>query len=230
MNTPKIFAASILLGTLLFLSSCKKEDSSDVNQDKIYAEYELYYDANQNKTYASAVFKFSNALGTNLQLTAPSYIRFNGDTIPYAPVFAYYRKEYAGQINSGTFVFATTDGTLYTNTVSLPSSISNPAVDTISKSNSFTYPWIGNAVAANESVGLTIAHTANAAYFKYFLQLTVGANDLVLGAADLNYLPVGPATCSIERTKETSASATTSAGGRARGKYRALNTNTYIKN
>src|SRR5262245_21459177 len=92
----KPIALLTILSTFMSLSSCKKEDSDDVNQDKIYAEYELFYDKNTDKTYASAVFKFSNALGTNLQLTSPSEVKFNSDVIPWDPVFSYYRKEYAG--------------------------------------------------------------------------------------------------------------------------------------
>jgi len=216
-------------GILLF-TSCKKEDSDDVNQDKIYAEYELFYDQNQDKTYASAVFKFSNALGTNLQLTSPSEVRFGTDVIPFDAAFAYYRKEYSGKINSGTFKFTDTEGTAYTNTVYLADTLANPAIDSISKSVSYTYTWLGSSVAANNTVGLTLSNVASPLNAKYFLQYTTGANNLVLGAADLNYLPNGPTTCHLERTIETVAPSVTSAGGKIRGKYKAWNRTVIIKN
>lgn len=125
-NLFPIFSFGIILLFTWILQSCTKENSSDVNQDKIYAEYELAYDENLDKTYASCVFKFSNAFGTNLQLSAPSEIKFGNDVLTFDPLLSYYRKEYAGLVTSGTFTFTDTAGVSYQNTVTLPSSISNP--------------------------------------------------------------------------------------------------------
>lgn len=220
---PLVFIAAVI-------TSCTKEESKDVSQDKIYAEYELFYDKNQDKTYASAIFKFSNVLGTQLQLTAPSEIKCNGDIIPYDPVFAYYRKEYAGMVTTGTFVFKDTDGKVYTNVISNIKTITNPVIDTISKSSSYTYTWVGDALATKESAAITVANAANGVYFQYFYQNTVGSTNFVMGASNLNNLPTGMAVCHLERTIEKAAGSVTSAGGKIRGKYKALNTNVYIKN
>lgn len=217
-----------LLITTAFVS-CKKEDSKDVSQDKIYAEYELFYDKGQDKTYASAIFKFSNALGTQLQLTSPSEVRFGSDIIPYDPVFAYYRKEYAGLITTGNFTFKDTNGKSYVNTVSVSKIITNPAIDTIKRTGAFTYNWIGDNVSSNELIGLTIVNVTNPANFQLFLQGAVGSTNLILPLTQLNQLPVGMSYCQLDRQIETVAPNVTSAGGKIRGKYRAVNTNLYIK-
>jgi hypothetical protein len=228
--TIKLFLTLTVICFFAFLlESCKKEASSDVNQDKIYAEYELFYDKNTDKTYASAIFKFSNVAGTQLELTAPSEIKFNGDIIPFDPVFAYYRKEYSGRINSGTFVFKDTNGKSYANSVNLAKDIQNLAIDTIGRTGSYTYTWGGNALAANEAIGLTIINYTNKANFQYFLQYTVNSTNIVLSLKQLNQLPIGMAYCQLDRQIETDASQVTSAGGRIRGKYRALNSDVYIK-
>ena len=211
------------------LSSCQKADSKDVNQDKIYVEYELFYDKNTDKTYASAIFKFNNSAGTQLQLTSPSEVKFNNDVIPYDPFFAYYRKEYAGQINSGTFNFKDKDGKIYSNTVNLAKLIGNPSIDTIKRVGSYVYSWLGDSLATNEFVGLTIGNNANAANFQVFLQYAVSSKNLVLPLNQLNQLPVGMSYCQLDRAIQTNASHVTSAGGLIRGKYRALNKNLYIK-
>ncbi len=224
------FILPFMFVTAMAITSCKKEDSKDVSQDKIYAEYELSYDKNTDKTYASAIFKFSNALGTNLQLTAPSEVKFGADVIPYDPVFAYYRKEYAGLVSNGTFTFKDKDGVAYTNTISSYAVVTNPAIDTISKSSSYTYTWVGTSVAANEAMGLTIANLANQLTFQYFYQNAVGSTNIILSASQLNNLPTGMAVCHIDRVIEKAASSVTSAGGKIRGKYRALDKNVYIKN
>jgi hypothetical protein len=49
-NLFPIFSFGVVLLFAWILQSCKKENSSDVNQDKIYAEYELAYDENLDKT------------------------------------------------------------------------------------------------------------------------------------------------------------------------------------
>ncbi|MDD5571572.1 MAG: hypothetical protein PHD97_10540 [Bacteroidales bacterium] len=226
MNTKKIIA---IFGLLAFLFSCKKENSEDVNQDKIYAEYEIYYDHNADKTYASAVFKFSNALGTNLQLTAPSEVKFNNDLIPYDPTFAYYRKEYAGKIMTGTFTFKDTQGKTFTNTVNFMKTVENPTIDTIAKANSYTYAWVGDSIIANERIDLTMSCVASPAILQYFLQTTVNSKNFVLSQSQLNNLPTGLANCDLSRHCETTASAVTSAGGKIKSKYRALNKTVYIK-
>lgn len=227
----KIFLCSfsILAASLLFFS-CKKEDSSDVNQQKIYAEYELFYDANAGKTYASAVFKFSNALGTNLQLTSPSEVKFGSDVIPYDPVFAYYRKEYAGMVNSGTFTFKDQGGTTYTNSVTLPAAITAPTIDTINRAlGAYTFTWAGDSITPNTWVNLTINNTANALNYQYFLQNTANAKNIVLGLSQLNQLPIGAAFTQLERVYQTNAPSVTSAGGLVRSKYKPLNKNLYVK-
>lgn len=224
----KAAVAFTILSGLLF--SCQKPaDSKDVKQDKIYAEYELFYDKNSDKTYASAAFKFNDALGTPLTLSSPSEIKFNGDVIPFDPIFNYYRKEYAGQINSGTFNFKDADGTVYSNNVNLAKVITNPTIDTIKRVGSYTYAWIGDSVTANEIVGLTIGNNANTLNFQVFTQNAVNSKNIVLPLNQLNQLPVGSSYCILDRTTQKNATNVTSAGGLIRGKYRALNKNLYVK-
>jgi hypothetical protein len=230
MKNLKLKLISTIITAVIVLSSCGKEDSADVNQDKIYAEYELFYDKNNDKTYASAVFKFSNVTGTNLQLTAPSEIKFNGDVIPYDATFAYYRKEYAGIINSGTFTFKDTDGLTYTNPVSLAKIITNPVIDTIKRANgAYTYTWVGDSVRQNELIGLTIGSVANPLDLEVFLQGAVSSKNFVLPLTQLNGLAIGNSYCQLDRQVETNAPSVTSAGGKIRGKYRAQNTTLYVK-
>lgn len=204
------------------LASCAKENSEDVNQDRIYAEYELYYDANTDKTYASAIFRFGNATGTQLQLTEPSNVKFNNDVIPFDPVFSYYRKEYSGNITSGTFVFTNTEAATFTNAVTNPRTIAFPVIDTIHNSNSYTLTWIGDSVVANERVDLWLdgPQQNNA---EFFTQYTLNTHNLVLAANQLQNLGLGSTTCSLERIWETTAPGVTSAGGKIRAKYKADN-------
>ena len=91
----------ILFITSMILASCTIEDSSDVNQEKIYADYEVFYNSNTDKTLAVAKFKFGGATGTVLQLTDPAQVTFNGDKLAFKPIYSGHIKEFAGRITEG---------------------------------------------------------------------------------------------------------------------------------
>lgn len=232
-NLTKMFlvlSSLIVLGFGLTLTSCTTAKSVDVNQDQIYAEYELFYDKNTDKSYASAIFKFTNGAGTQLQLTAPSEVKFGNDIIPFDALLGYYRKEYAGLLNNGTFVFKDVNGKIYTNTVTMARTIENPTIASISRTGAFTYTWIGDNCTANEVVSLIIGNVAVPTNLQLFLQS--GGTNLVLPLTQLNQLPVGNAYCILDRQSELTATPTTgatSAGGKVRAKYRTLNKNTVIQ-
>lgn len=213
----------VVLFIAVTFTSCANEDSSGVNQDRIYAEYELFYDANTDKTYASAIFRFGHASGTQLELTAPSEVKFNGDVIPFDGTFSYYRKEYAGRITTGTFVFTDTDGNSFTNTVSSTRTIAFPAgLDTIHNTSSYSLTWIGDSIVQDERVDVWMdGPLQNNAEF--FTQYLVNTNSIVLAANKLQALGLGTTTCTMERIWEQNAVGVTGAGGKVRTKYKAVN-------
>lgn len=220
LNAMKLFAVLFIAS---FAISCAHENSDDVNQDRIYAEYELFYDKNQNKTYASAIFRFGNATGTQLELTSPSNVTFNGDVIPFDQTFSYYRKEYQGLVTGGTFIFTDTEGNTFTNAVSSTRTIDFPStLDTIDASNGYTLIWVGDSVVADERVDVWI-DGMNQNNAEYFVQYVVNTNSIVMAASQLGNLGTGNATCTIERIWETTASSVTGAGGKVRCKYKGTN-------
>ena len=225
MKFPSINAVKIAVALFIasFAISCQRENSDDVNQDRIYAEYELYYDKNQNKTYASAVFRFGNATGTLLELTSPSSVTFNGDQIPFDQTFSYYRKEYQGLVTGGTFVFTNTEGTSFTNTVSSTRTIDFPtSMDTITASNGYTLAWVGDSIVTDEHVTVWMDGPLQN-NSEFFFQYVEGTNSIVMAASQLGNLGTGNTTCTIERVWETTASSVTGAGGKVRCKYKGTN-------
>ena len=98
---------------LLVFVSCQRESSEDVNQDKIYTEYSLVYDANTDITYARALFKFSNITGTQLELEAPAEVKFDNDILAFNQTLAYYEKQYVGVKTGGTFTYKDLDNNTY---------------------------------------------------------------------------------------------------------------------
>ena len=72
----KLMIMFISVGMLV---GCGSEDSADVNQNTIYTDYELFYNANDDVTHAITRFRFGGALGTILELTSASGANIIGD-------------------------------------------------------------------------------------------------------------------------------------------------------
>ncbi|MGV6862054.1 MAG: hypothetical protein ACWA41_09795 [Putridiphycobacter sp.] len=222
-----------LLGlALLSIVACQKEDSSDVNQDKIYCDYELFYNKNSDKTHAVAKFKFGGPTGTILELTdsTSASVTFNGDVLPYEPLYAGHHKEYAGKLTTGTFVYTNTEGTVFTNTVPTGDTIAFPAgFDTITKSSAQTLTWVGNALVANERASFYIG-TPSWGEDALFSQDDLGATDMVLGVTQKSNLTLGSATLVMDRVMATDITEGTSEGGRIRYRYRGSNVSGAVVN
>lgn len=196
---------ALLLGGALLtttLTGCQKEDSVNVNQDRIYADYSLTYNKEQDKTYARAAFKFGNGIGTGLQLSTPSEVRFGNDVLTFVPLVNYYEKQIAGEVSqAGTFTFTDTAGKTYVNTVPKPVPIALPASLTgFTKGSATTVAWTGAAVAANETVDVTIKGAGQGDPLQIILQSALGSTSLIVAASNLAPLLNGPARVFINRT------------------------------
>ena len=100
------------ISTLFFLltSGCLKVDSDTLDQNNIWASYELFYDKEEGKTHATAVFKVENEDGNYVSLSPPSVVTFQGDTLWWSHDWTTYHKEYDGKIESGEFVWTGVEG------------------------------------------------------------------------------------------------------------------------
>lgn len=220
MNKLKFLAALFLFASLY---SCNVEDSGDVNQDKIYTHYELFYNANDDKTVAVARFRFGGPTGTLLQLNEDASVSYNGNLMDYNIWYLGHSFEMAGFVDSGTFVYQDLDQLTFTNTVMPYDSIAFPAdFDTIINSQANTLVWEGSPLAPNESVGLFVGSWTWGDDALY-IQSADNATDIVLGASQLSNVPVGPSTLFMDRWTEVEAAQATGEGGVVVGKYRAEN-------
>ena len=218
---------TIILGTTLV--SCNKESSDDVNQDKIYTDYEMFYNANTDKTVVVARFKFGDITGTNLELDNGASVVFGSDTLYYNVWYTGHAKEYAGQIPVGTFTYKDTDGNTYINTAPSGQSIAfDPAFTTITKSIANTLTWVGSTLAANEAVGVFVGTNWTWGQDALFYQDLDGSSDIIMGVSQMNNLAEGPATVFMDRSINVDVSQGTSKGGKIRYRYRTLNQNVTV--
>ena len=221
---------SLLLGFVVVLFfSCAKEESENVKQDSIYSIYELFYNVDTDKTTAQATFRFGGATGTLLDLNSPAISTFEGDELLYNSVSGIHKKEYAGIIKSGTFVYTDLDANTFTNITPTMDTIVFPAIDTISAASAFTFQWVGNPIAANETITLSIDGTQQA-NFEVFSNIIAGGTELILSANKLQNLGVGTANCTLSRAyNKYTLDEATSTGGRMAIRYTTTKT-IYISN
>lgn len=211
------FSAIIVVTASLFFQSCTKEDSSTVDQDRIYTDYEVFYNSNTDKTTVLAKFRFGGATGTNLELIAPAEVRFNGTLLPYNVVLRGHFREFAGLVDSGQFVYQNADGTLFTNDLPAFDAIAFPAeFDTIFKSRANTLTWVGTPLADEQRVNLFIG-TWTWGQDALYSESALGAEEMVLGTARLQALAEVNSTCYLDRITETALAEQTAVGGLIRG-------------
>ncbi len=224
------FLITLLIGLTMVMvfSRCAKENSSDVNQDRIYASYELFYNANEDKTYARASFRFGNPTGTLLELTSPSEVRFNNDILSFKPALVYYEKEYAGFINTGSFVWTDTDGNSFTNTADFHTINYPIGLDTINRNAAFEMFWQGDSLQASEVVYLTINGVLEGDA-QVFTQSNINSKSIILAMNKLQLLGQGNGQLWLDRTFSPALQQKTSAGGAIISKYRPINKQVYLK-
>lgn len=218
---PMKFVVAFALFEALY--SCNVEDSGDVNQDKIWTHYELFYNANDDKTVAVARFQFGGPTGTLLELNENASVTFNGNLMEYNTWYLGHAFEMAGFVDSGTFVYQDLDDMTFTNTVLPYDSIAFPdGFDTIVRTQANTLTWDGNPLAANESVGVFVGSWAWGDDALY-IQSADNATNVVMGTNQLSNVPVGTSTLFMDRWTEVDAAQATGEGGVVIGKYRAEN-------
>lgn len=216
----------LLFAAGLLFNSCNKEDSNDVNQDKIWTEYILFYNLNEDKTHAIARFRFGGPTGTLLELTdsTDAKVTFDGSTMPYAPLWGAHHLEFAGNVTSGTFVYTNTEGTQFTNSIPAGGESINFPVgfDTINKSQAQTLAWDGVALNPDEHVSVFVGSWTWGDDALFF-QDQDGATEIIMGVNAMSNLALGTSTVYMDRVLQKSLSEGTSEGGRILYKYRGTN-------
>jgi hypothetical protein len=222
MNMKKVLFSLSLLFAVVF-TSCTGESAGDVNQDRIYTEYEQFYNSNTGTTTVIARFRFGNALGTILELDSTDNVKFNGDDLPYSIFWGAHVREYVGNIAPGTFVYTNLDGNVFTNTVPTFETIDFPSNFTeLSRSTPYDFQWTGTALGQNQEVGVFVGSWAWGDDTWNFTN-SVGATNMVFGINSLSNLPLGTSTVYLDRTTRKSNIQGTSRGGVIKGKFRAPN-------
>jgi hypothetical protein len=214
--------------TIILFNSCERENSNDVNQDRIYVLYELIYTQSTDVTSARASFFFGSITGTKLELVAPSKVDFNGSLMGFKSVLAYYETQISGLRSTGDFSWTTTEDTVFINSATIKQVGLPATVDTIFKGQAYELAWIGDALSTGESVYAFVDGSAENDAINV-IQSTPSATKIIITAAQTNNLSVGTNTIFLRRNNITAAQNVNSAGASCSGVYETNTINVEVK-
>ena len=130
------------------ISACRK-NSSEIEQNRIYQEYDVVFNNQTGNTEVSATFREDDASGKILKLTGGAKVYFNEQQISGKSNFY---ETYAGFISPVKIEFVDSDGKKYTNySFGIDYVDVNPLENFISGTNNY-FSWGGSAVGENESI------------------------------------------------------------------------------
>lgn len=115
------------------------------------------------------------------------------------------------------------DGDIFMNDVPVFEEIAFPAdFDTLSKSNAYESEWERSVLKENQHIGLCIG-SWTWGQDALFVQIGLGATNIVLGLVGLTNLSLGNVNCYMDRSTEIEVIEGTLEGGKIRGKFKAVN-------
>ncbi|NRA11298.1 MAG: hypothetical protein HRT57_05010 [Crocinitomicaceae bacterium] len=210
----------IIAMAVLFLPSCKREESVNIDQNRIYSSYDYTYDANANKSSMTATFRLDNSGGQKIELSYPSRVSYNGEGLAWKNAMGYYSLNRSGNLNGGSFSFIDTESNEFQNQVSNLNSVEIPfGMNSISKSGNFFLPWNGVPLVSGETIKVTISG-GDQTLSKTFTVTAEGTSHVILDQYKLAGLAVGTANIQIEREMSSYLEQSGLAGGRISAQYK----------
>lgn len=212
-----IFAVMVLL-----LSGCRDpKDSDAIEQQFIWANYEMNYDQAEDITTIKANFRHLNSVGRQLQLASGSSVRFNDQLLTEINELltnaTYYQLELTGLVPSGVFTWTDADGVVYNNEITMPMIDFPIEVLPIETASEYALFWEGEPLVDDERVQLRVNITG--AGIQNYNVSDVNAESVVIPAGDLAQYTPGSAQLRLERRLRTSLQERTTSGGRITATY-----------
>lgn len=218
MNYKNIISIFAVLFLFVGCVSTEVAESGDVNQDEIYQSYYAEFDAEDNESFGTAVFRFGGYKGTTLQLTDGSDVELNGKQTRGEKEFLQgmvYRFENLSTMDTKfNFVFTTTDEKEFRNTIKLVPLTPVSPKGKIKNKESNKISWKGEPLDSQESVHVTITDQNG---YVYTNATTLKGADFVTVTPDS--LAPGLANVQLYRKIERSLDEATNAGGTINGTY-----------
>ena len=212
------------ISSIILFSNCASTevaDSRDVNQQKIYQDYEVVYNEENGNAQAEAVFRFGGNKGTTLILSDSSNVKVNNNNMLGSELlFRGYVYEFFGFDEATTFFefkFTDTEGNQYVNGINVYPIDKINIPDSIALYQNSTVSWIGPSVQSGEQVEVIIEDMAgNQAKAKTRIK---GANEVLIQAENVTGLVEGTGNLYIRREINNSLKQSAEMGGTIKSLY-----------
>lgn len=220
---------ALFILAVVTLAACKKEITSNIDQDKIFTHFKLAYDANTDQTMATATFRFSNLDGTRLKLSDPSTVTIDGESIDWNDEQGYYEKTYTGLKPTGVFDWTDLDGKAFSDTVEIRDIDFPDPIPTFSHDSAVAYfTWAGaTPLEMNEQVKLEIDGVGETDT-RVFSTDTLGDTNIMIDSLKLSQVDSGLVNLFLEKRYAVEPFDGTSAGGLLVGTYRPVDKTTEV--
>jgi hypothetical protein len=213
---------------ILFFTSCQREESINIDQNRIYTEYSFMYDAERGQSIMEASFRLDNNGGKRIELSYPARVAFDGENMGYRMTFGNYQLKRTGSITNGSFVYTDLDGINYENSISSIRSIELPfGLTRINRNGNFFLPWTGDALQPGEIITVIIDPQGEGSN-RSFTTSSTGTTHIVLDEFKLKQIEPGFAKIEIIRERSHSITSTPLSGGRMELKYKSREVNVEI--
>lgn len=202
---------------VLFFTSCKREESINIDQNRIYSNYAYEYNADNNRSTMTAVFRIDNSGGRKIELSYPARVDFNGEGLSWRGGIGSYQLTSNGLSSQGRFNYHDLDENIYTNDVPSMLPIEVPfGITSISQSGNFFLPWQGAPLQAGETIRVRIS----AGTTRTFTTTISGSSHIILTQNQLSGLTPGNGTIQIERESYVNLVSSNLSGGRMTSTYK----------
>jgi hypothetical protein len=209
MKTTLKLSFVALIANGLMMTACgssETEESTNVEQERIYQDYSVIYDEEKGEMTYSATFLFGGPTGTTLELVDDSRVSVNGakmHKISSNHTGTFYqikeKADFSNKVN--TFIYKDNDGKEFKNKIA-PNLVQIPAdIDPrISKSKGKTITWQGEALKS-EIMYLDVRSKVDS-FYAYESESTDKSTFIELTPEALKDVPLGDAGVQLRRSSK----------------------------
>jgi len=202
----------IFLATI-FIFSCRKENSEEINQSEIYTDYRIVYKEDLDRTFIRATFKHKVNTGENLKLGSDAIISIEDDAMIWNSTFWRYETNISG-IRDVNINFQDNDGNVFKNSINFNQLAQYEKLtagnDSLYKDSVQFIPW-DNAGALVEGEKMHLLLIQNSTLV-IVASDTIGATGLYLTNTTLSKLQLGSVDVHFEKWTDTSVDAPNAGG------------------
>lgn len=184
------FSLFALLLLAMSFQACRK-DSTKVEPDRIFSQYELIYDQFNNQTRAEVRFRLGTETGRTIRLEGDANVTLNGQRLESSG--GSYSRIFQGLVDSVSFVFTDNLNRVFTNTLSGLYYMDMPSyLVSFTRGQSMEFVWDGDPLYSPERAVLRIENTEGSSNDVELIESRNGSNSFFVDGNRLFDLePVG---------------------------------------